>query len=233
MILWTAFYLAEKVIICYITLHYHYRRSDSVLEQTRDVHRALDTLYQYSVKCYPMHDPNFRDDDLIIRNSKGDLDPSSRIRVSSYFSRLGIDGYKIMTAVWGNTISDDSHSHWLRPGSAHAIIERAWTNPIGASAVARRVWLPLVPSGGTVLRERDIVTALGRERRAEALRLWQAIDVDNTGELQLSDFEGLVTQTGKTHHHIYKTFANLDHCLNTLDWLMLGIIAVVMIYFIG
>lgn len=154
------------------------------------------------------------------------------MRLSSYLARLGLDGYKFVS-LFGNFISDDSDSHWLRPGSSYATIERAWANPTAAAALARRIWLSLVPRGKYGLSENDIIEILGPNRATEAKSLFKAIDANDSGHIPLDDFVGMVTEAGQKKHNIFKTIADMDHCINTLDWLFLLIIATVMIFFIS
>ncbi|KAL6903882.1 Mechanosensitive ion channel domain-containing protein [Trichoderma evansii] len=229
--LWTAFYLIEKVAISYITIHYHYRRTGTTLERTKDIQQALIILYEASIYLHRADDHTFAEEDAIIRNAKGDLKSSARVRLSSYLARLGLDGYKFVS-LFGNFVSDDSDSHWLRPGSSYATIERAWANPTAAAALARRIWLSLVPRGKYGLSENDIIEILGPNRATEAKSLFKVIDADDSGYIPLDDFVGMVSEAGQKKHNIFKTIADMDHCINTLDWLLLLIIAVVMIFFI-
>lgn len=227
-----AFYLIEKLAISYIAIHYHYRRTSTTLERTKDIQQSLIILYEASVYLHKVGDHTFAEEDAIIRNAKGDMKPSGRMRLSSYLARLGLDGYKFVS-LFGDLISDDSDSHWLRPGSSYATVERAWANPTTAAALARRIWLSLVPRGKYGLAENDVVDVLGPSRVTEAKSLFKAIDANDSGYIPLDDFVGMVTEAGQKKHNIFKTIADMDHCINTLDWLFLLIIAVVMIFFIS
>lgn len=227
-----AFYLIEKVAISYIAVHYHYRRASSTLERAKNIQNALITLYEASVYLHPANGGNFTEEDDIIRNAKGEMKASARVRVSSYLARLGLDGYKFVS-LFGNFISDDPNAHWLRPGSSYAIIERAWANPTAAAALAKRIWLSLVPRGKYQLTENDITEVLGLDRAAEAKTIFNTLDKNDTGEISLDDFVGMVTEAGKKKHNVFRTIADMDHCINTLDWFCLLIIAAVMVFFIS
>lgn len=227
-----AFYLIEKVAISYIAIHYHYRRTGTTLERTKNIQQALIILYEASLYLQKVGDHTFSEEDALIRNAKGDMKPSARVRLSSYFARLGLDSYKFVS-LFGNFISDGSDSHWLRPGSSYATVERAWANPTAAAALARRIWLSLVPRGQYGLAEGDIIEILGPNRATEAKSLFKTIDANDSGYISLDDFVGMVTEAGQQKHNIFKTIADMDHCINTLDWLLLLIIAAVMIFFIS
>ncbi|KAF9869892.1 mechanosensitive ion channel [Colletotrichum karsti] len=229
--LWISFYFIEKLFISYITIHYHYRGDNVKLTRTKDLHNALITLYEASVYLHPPHRALFAQEDMLIRNAKGDVQSSGRTRVSSYLARMGIDGYK-MTSLFGNFISDEPNAHWLRPASSYAVIERAWANPTSATALARRIWLPLVAEGKSGLTVNDIIDVLGPYRRDEAIKIFKTLNENNSPDIRIEEFIGIVTEAGRTRQNIYRNMTNMDHCINTFDWFLLLIIAAVMIFFI-
>ncbi|KAK2764100.1 serine threonine protein kinase [Colletotrichum kahawae] len=231
LILWVCFYFIEKIFITYITIHYHYRGDNVKLNRTRELQNALITLYDASVYLHPPHRTLFAREDMLIRNAKGDAHASGRTRVSSYLARIGIDGYK-MTSLFGNFISDDPNAHWLRPAGTYAVIERAWASPVSAEALARRIWLPLVAEGKSGLTVNDIIDVLGPYRKEEAFRIFKTLNENNSPDIRIGEFVGIVTEGGKTRHNIYRNMTNMDHCINTFDWFLLLILAAVMIFFI-
>ncbi|KAK2058302.1 putative serine/threonine-protein kinase [Colletotrichum caudatum] len=229
--LWVCFYFLEKLFISYITIHYHYRADNVKLNRTKDLQNALITLYDASVFLHPPHRETFAEEDMLIRNAKGDADGSGRVRVSSYLARLGIDGYK-MTSLFGNFISAEPNAHWLRPASTYAVIERAWANPVSAAALARRIWLSLVAQGEPGLTVDDIIEVLGPYRRDEAVGVFKTINENNSPDIRIEEFVGMVTEGGKTRHDIYRNMDSMDHCINTFDWFCVLILAAVMTFFI-
>ncbi|KAF6835033.1 serine threonine protein kinase [Colletotrichum plurivorum] len=229
--LWVSFYLIEKLLISYLTIHYHYRGDNVKLARTKDLQNALIALYDASIYLSSPHRGAFSEEDKLIRNAKGDKHASNRIRVSSYLARLGLDGYKA-TSLFGNFISDESNAHWLRPASSYSVIERAWANPTSAAALARRIWLSLVAEGNQGLTANDIVEVLGPHRRDEAIAIFRTLNENNSPDIRIEEFVGIVTEGGATRHSIYRNMVNMDHCLNTFDWFCLLILASVMIFFI-
>ncbi|KAK1976089.1 putative serine/threonine-protein kinase [Colletotrichum cereale] len=229
--LWVCFYFLEKLFISYITIHYHYRADNVKLKRTKDLQNALITLYDASVSLHPAHRGIFAEEDMLIRNAKGDAQASGRARVSSYLARLGIDGYK-MTSLFGNFISAEPNAHWLRPASTYAVIERAWASPASAAALARRIWLSLVAQGRPGLTVDDIIEVLGRYRGDEAVTIFQTFNENNSPDIRIEEFVGMVTEGGKTRHDIYRNMDSMDHCINTFDWFCLLLLAAVMIFFI-
>ncbi|GKT44874.1 mechanosensitive ion channel protein Msy1 [Colletotrichum spaethianum] len=229
--LWVCFYLLEKVMICYIAIHYHYRGNNVKLTRTKDLQNALITLYDASVFLHPPHGGLFAKEDMVIANAKGEANPSGRVRVSSYLARLGIDGYK-MTSLFGNFISAEPNAHWLRPASTYSVIERCWASPVSAAALARRIWLSLVAKDRTGLTVDDIIEVLGPHRKDEATRILKTLNENNSPDIRIEEFTGIVTEGGKSRHDIYRNMNNMDHCINTFDWFCLLILAAVMTFFI-
>lgn len=232
LILWVALYVLEKLMISYLAVHYHYRRSDAVLQGSKDVHKALVVLYEASLYLHPEHGSAFAAEDSIIRNAKGDMQASTRRRLSTYLARLGIDGYKLVS-LFGNFISAAPEAHWLRPGSSYSVIDRAWVNPAAAEAIAKRVWKSFVTVQSGQLRKEDIVEVLGSAREKEASTLFSVLNENDRKEIPLRDFIGIVVEKGRIRHNAYRTIADLDHCINTFDWICLLAIAGVMTFFIG
>jgi hypothetical protein len=143
-----------------------------------------------------------------------------------------MDTYKVASA-FGNFVSDSPDAHWMRPTSAYAIIDRSWSDETAATALATRIWKSLVSSDKTGLTKKDVADVLGLGRADMAESVFKTIDENETGEIPLRDFVGLVKETGATRRKIYRGIVDMDHCVNTFDWLCLIIIAFVMAFFIG
>jgi small-conductance mechanosensitive channel len=229
--LWVWFYFAEKLGILYITIHYHSRSDLGRISKSKDMHNALMALYEASTYLYPVGTPEFAEEDIIIGNATGQEHGEYRVRATRYLSRLGIDTYA-MTSFFGNFMSGDPRSHWLRPASTYAIVERATANPKSAAALGRRIWMSLVPVGKEVLTAQDIAEVLGPFRKEEATKYFTILDEGEIGDIRLDEMEWTVAEAGRTRHNIYKSMHAADHCINTFDWVMLAALAAVMIYFI-
>ncbi len=229
--LWVWFYFIEKLAILYITIHYHTRSDLGRIAHSKDTHNALMALYEASLYLYPVGTPEFADEDLIIGNATGQEHGEYRIRASRYLSRLGIDTYAL-TSFFGNFLSSDPDSHWLRPASSYAVIERAIANPKSAAALGRRIWMSLVSVGKETLVAQDIVEVLGPFRKEEAEGYFKTLDEGSLGDIRLDEMEWTVAEAGRVRHNIYRSMHAADHCINTFDWVLLSSLAAVMVYFI-
>ncbi|KAL2133492.1 hypothetical protein VTI74DRAFT_2257 [Chaetomium olivicolor] len=229
--LWVWFYFVEKIVILYITIHYHNRSDLGRITRSKDMQNALMALYEASTYLYPVGAPEFVEEDMMISNATGSEHGEYRIRATRYLSRLGIDTYGL-TTFFGNFMQSDPDSHWLRPASSYAVVERAIANTKSAAALARRIWMSLVPLGKETLTAQDIAEVLGPFRKEEATEYFKTLDEGEIGDIRLEEMEWTVAEAGRIRHNIYKGMHQADHCINTFDWVMLACLAAVMIYFI-
>ncbi|KAK0710046.1 hypothetical protein B0T26DRAFT_653339 [Lasiosphaeria miniovina] len=230
-LLWAGFYVVEKIIILYITIHYHFRSDLKRISHSKDTQNALMALYEASTYLYPVGTPEFADEDVMIGNATGAEHGEYRVRVTRYLARLGIDSYA-MTSFFGNFLSSDGKSHWLRPASSYAIVERAVANPKSAAALARRIWMSMVPLGKDVLTAQDIAEVLGPFRKDDAAAYFKALDQGDMGDIRLDEMEWAVVEAGKVRNAIYRSMHASEHNINTFDWIGCGFLATIMTIFI-
>ena len=229
--LWTAFYFVEKIVIMYISIHYHYRSNLVRISHSKDVQNTLMALYETSTYLYPVGTTEFADEDMLIRNASGVARDERRTRATSYLSRMGVDTYG-MTSVFGNFLSANAKSHWFQPGSTYATVERAIANPKSAAALARRIWMSLVELGKEGLTAEDIAEVFGPFRKEEAEAHFKILDENESGDLRLDEMIYTVIEAGQIRHSIYQSMNDIDHCLNTLDWVGLAFLSIIMVFFI-
>lgn len=188
-------------------------------------------LYEASLYLYPIGTPEFVNEDTIIGNATGSEHGEHRVRATRYLSRLGIDTYAL-TSFFGNFLSSDPSPHWLRPASAYATVERAMANSKSAAALAKRIWMSMVPAGKDSLSASDIAEVLGPFRKEDAETYFKSLDQNELGDVRLDELEWTVAESGKVRNAIYRSMHNADHCINTLDWILLLLVGAVMMLFI-
>ncbi|KAM7208365.1 Mechanosensitive ion channel protein 8 [Naviculisporaceae sp. PSN 640] len=229
--LWTGFYVLEKIVILYITIHYHFRSDMGRIGHSKDMQNALMALYEASVYLYPVGCPEFEEEDALINNAMGSEHGEHRLHASRYLARLGVDTYAL-TSFFGNFLQRDPQRHWLRPATTYAIVERAIANPKSAAALGRRIWMSFVVVGKDKLTAQDISEVLGPFRKAEAEGYFKILDENEAGDIQLDEMEWTVAEAGRVRNNIYRSMHNADHCINTFDWVCLAMIAFIMVFFI-
>ena len=222
--LWGGTYLGIKIMVLYISLHYHYRTDQRRISKTKDMHAALVTLYEASLYLYPDGHRNFTVEDHIIRNTtaSGDRGPVK------YLHRIGAEADK----AFGKFSNDNPNSHWFKPNAPYAVVERALTQPKSAAALAKRIWTSLVIRGAGGLTAEDIAEVLGPYRREEAQTCFKALDENESGDIRLNEMVWTVIEVGRVRKAIFQGLIDIDHCINTFEWICITLIAAVMIVFI-
>ena len=83
-----------------------------------------------------------------------------------------------------------------------------------------------------VMRVDAIVGALGSFRRKEAVDYFKTLDENESNDVRLEEMVWTVVEAGRVRRAIYRGMADMDHCLNTLEWVTLIFIGLIMAFFI-
>lgn len=229
-IFWVVGYNLEKVGILYISIHYHYRADQTRNTHSKQMHKSLVTLYEASVYLHPVDGPAFAIEDAAIRGSRTIVagGEPSHLTAGKFLGRLGF-GKRGIARFFG---SFDEASHWLNPHSSYGVVERALSHPKSASALATRIWRSIALSSNEVMTAEDVAEVLGPYRREEALECFKVLDENESKDIRHDEFVWTVIEAGRVRGAIYDSMAAIHHCINTLDWIALITLAVVMIFFI-
>ena len=229
--LWAFVYLLEKVILLYVSVHYHYRSDFERIKRSKAMQTALSTLYEASLQLYPAYREPFVTEDYIIRHSAGfeETDPSSG--ASKFLRKLGMAGDKI-TDIMGGVLNSGSQSHWFKPDVPYAIVGHALEHPISAAALATRIWQSLVSEGSDRLTVDDLAEVLGPHKREDAEKFFKVLDENENKDIELDELVMTVVELGRIRHAIYQGMDDINHAINTFDWIALAAIAFSMIFFI-
>jgi hypothetical protein len=227
---WTVFFLVEKCLIIYMSIHYHYRRERDRITHSKEMHTALATLYEASVSTYPVHNKLFAIEDHLIHSpdSKLSMTPSHAEKASKFLERVGFGSAKKKT-FFGDIHYEKKHTHWVDFGSPYVIVERALQDSRSAAALATRIWKSFVAEGEDKLKADDIAELLGPFRKEEAQTLFQTIDENESKDLTLEELVWTIVEVGRARRAIYQGMEQMDHCLNTFDWILQLMLAIVMI----
>ncbi|MCJ1474188.1 hypothetical protein MMC13_002846 [Lambiella insularis] len=186
--------------------------------------RALAVLYEASVYLYPTFRGPFTAEDAVIRDSTSAGKATIRTHVEEFLQKIGL--------VVGNVVGSDETSHWFRPDSTYAIVSRALDHPRSAAALATRVWLSIVAEGKDALTVNDIAEVLGPHRREEAEECFKALDENDNKDIRLKEMTLSVIDTGRSRQTVYKGINEINHTINTFDWITVAAVDFIMIFFI-
>lgn len=109
------------------------------------------------------------------------------------------------------------------------IVDHALEDQRSTAALAKRIWLSLVPEGQEVMSLRDVVEVLGVHRRIEAEEAFRNLDKNENGDINLNEMVLMALETGRTRRDVYQGMTDINRAISVLDWLfrMLIMMAVV------
>jgi Ca2+-binding EF-hand superfamily protein len=96
----------------------------------------------------------------------------------------------------------------------------------------------LVSKETNTLTLQNIRTALSNDLNADvdidklAKAIFELLDENENGNIQFEEFASLTVGVGKARRNTYKALSDVNHSLNTFDWVLCIILAVAMIFFI-
>ena len=192
LLLWAVFFFFEKMMLLYVSIHYHYRSDGNRIEHSKRLRAALVTMYEASTAIYPAFQEPFKIEDGLIAGQVKD--------------RL----------------------HYFRSKSTSKIVDHALEDPRASAALAKRIWMSLVPEGRDVMTVDDLVEVIKSHRRAEAEECFRALDENQNGDLTLNEMVLTVIETGRARRSIYQGMTDINRAIAALDWICCVVIAIVM-----
>ena len=227
LLMWVLMYLAVKIVVIYISVHYHYRSDGDRIEKSKNIMNALSALYETSIYLDPIYSKRFQTEDLIIRNASLSGN-GKRQEAAKFFQRIGGISTKAIS-MFGNAIGSEGKSHWFKAASTYATIERALGSPKSAAALAQRIWTSIASEGKDVLTADDIAEALGPHRKEDAKQIFDILDENENGDIQLDEMVQLLVEASKNRSGIYQGMVDINHAINTFEWVLLILIGVIVI----
>ncbi|MCJ1355477.1 MAG: hypothetical protein MMC33_005469 [Icmadophila ericetorum] len=203
LIVWAVIYFLEKIVMLFIAIHYHYRADGSRIEKSKRIRKALAKLYDASTSVYPFLQGPFTSEDAIIRQSK-----RSRGLNGTF---LAGRGYKNMPS--------------------NLIVDHALEESKSSAALARRIWLSLVPEGRETLEVRDLIEVFGPCRKGDAEEVFAVIDENENGDVTLNEMILTVVDVGRTRTAVYQGMTDINRAINVLDWICCLLIFVAIVIY--
>ena len=228
---WIIAYFLERILILYISIHYHYRSDRGKIMHGKKMEAALCSLYDASTYLNRPYSKAMADEDLLIHSHHVSGRGGKRKEAAKLLQRIGVTADRAVTFT-GRAIGSDKDSHFWKASSTYATIEYALEDTASAEALAKRIWKSLVAEGRDALTANDIAEVFGPHRREEAEQCFNILDENENGDIRLSEFVPTVVDLGRRRHATYRSMQDIDHAIMTFDWVVLLIIAVLMIYFI-
>jgi hypothetical protein len=201
LIIWAVLFFFEKMVMLYISIHYHYRADGVRIEEAKCRRNALVTLYDASISLYPAFHTSFRSEDSIIRDEAAG--GKGAVKFLSKFKSAG----------------------------SKVIVDHALESQRASAALAKRIWRSLVPEGRNILTAHDIAEVLGTHRTAEAENAFKILDKNENGDITLSEMVLTVLETSRSRRMVYQGMTDINQAINTLDWICCLLILMTVTFF--
>lgn len=231
----SAIVLGEKILMQLISVNYHSQQFRDKIKDIKATVRAIDLLYESSLRQIPDRSEETLDEDYDIHDTtnvqqmlkENAADRSTR----RIFGGLHFFGQKLVSAL-GYMASDLTGSQILRPTATHAIVDAALERRAGAEALARRIFKCLVAEGRKAICPNVLAEVFGFGSEKEAAWIFAQLDRDGNGNVSMEEMVMLVTGISRQRKDIWKSACNIRDAIRTLDRVLSVIVlaVVIMIY---
>ncbi|KAJ5907451.1 hypothetical protein N7495_000133 [Penicillium taxi] len=219
-------YLCEKATIQLISISYHRKQFDAKIKESKHNVYLVGLLFEASRNMFPMHCPEFADEDAEIEDSilvqeikkskRSSMMPLRMVRkVGANVGRIGDK----VSNVFGKTVFNQNANHTM-------VIE-ALERKRCAAAMARRIWMSFVVEGRESLFMDDIVEVLGPDHEEDAEECFNRLDKDGNGDISLDEMILTVTEFGRMRQSLNHSMHDVDQAINVLDNLLLCVAGIV------
>ena len=186
----------------------HGRQYKDKIRDIKMTSRAIDVLYEASLKRYHDHHPDFLEEDYDIHDltnvQKFLKRYSADKRTMRIFGNIHYYGER-MVSIFSRMASDVIGTQVFRPTATHSIGGSALERKAGAEALAHRIFNCLVQPGNSVISEKDIIAKLGEGSEAQASFIFAQLDRDHNGEITLEEMILLVIGIARTRKDMWKS----------------------------
>lgn len=231
----SAIVLGEKILMQLISVNYHSQQFRDKLKDIKATVRAIDLLYESSLRQIPDRSEETLDEDYDIHDTtnvqhllkENAADRSTR----RIFGGLHYFGQKLVSAL-GYMASDLTGSQILKPTATHAIVDAALQRNAGAEALARRIFKCLTAEGRKAICPNVLAEVFGFGSDKEAAWIFAQLDRDGNGSVSMDEMVLLVTSISRQRKDIWKSASNIRDAIRTLDRVLSVIVlaVVIMIY---
>ena len=111
------------------------------------------------------------------------------------------------------------------------IVDHALEDQRSSAAMAKRIWMSLVPEGRDTLTAQDVIEVLGTHRRVEAEEAFANLDKNENGDINLNEMVLIVLETGRTRRVVYQGMTDINRAINVLDWMFRALITMAVVIF--
>ena len=229
-------WLAEKLLVQLISLKYHSRSQEEKIKTVKKTQKAIELLYDASLRRYPPYHPDVIALDVEINDSNGVQKmlgvPSSNHRARKVAHSMKKVADKFSSA-FHRIASDITGQEVSERTGAHAIMEGAIDRPEGAESLAHRIFKALAPTGSQEITEDRLAIELGTGREDEAHWIFSQLDQDGNGDVTLAEMLLLVNNLRTQRRNLWKSAMDIQDAVKVLDNVLSFIVFVIVVLFYG
>jgi len=234
-------FLAQKVIIQIVSVDYHRRQFAHRIQANKDNVKFLAQLYEVSRNMFPEFG-EFAEEDFIIHQGLAGALKIPKMRNSGTTTPmrhiLGNLNYvqDKVTSTFGNIAQEvTGNKNVFNPTSPYATVLEALQRKKSAEALAKRMWMSLVPAGQSALTLDDLKEVMGGNLEIQAMECFQSLDRDQNGDVSLDEMILHVVHTRNERFAVAKSMQDVDNAISALDNVLafISFILVVLVFVIA
>lgn len=208
-------FLAQKVIIQIVSVDYHRRQFAHRIQANKDNVKFLAQLYEVSRNMFPEFG-EFAEEDFIIHQGLAGALKIPKMRNSGTTTPmrhiLGNLNYvqDKVTSTFGNIAQEvTGNKNVFNPNSPYATVLEALQRKKSAEALAKRMWMSLVPAGQSALTLDDLKEVMGGNLEIQAMECFQSLDRDQNGDVSLDEMILHVVHTRNERFAVAKSMQDV------------------------
>ena len=229
-------WLAEKLLVQLISLKYHSRSQEERIKTIKKSQKAIELLYDASLRRYPDYHPEVIALDAEIHDSNG-VEKMLGVKSSNHRAQRVAHKLRLVADKFSNAFhriaSDIAGQEVSERTGAHAIIEGAIDREEGAEALAHRIFAALAPAKSKDITEMDLVNQLGSGREDEAHWIFSQLDQDGNGDINLEEMVLFVKNLRTQRKNLWRSAMDIQDAVKVLDNVLSFIVFVIVVLFYG
>ncbi|KAK9355640.1 Mechanosensitive ion channel-domain-containing protein [Lipomyces doorenjongii] len=221
--------IVERFLIQLISVNYHRKQFAIRIKQYKRNIYLITKLFDISRALFPLYCPEFVEEDyLMLAGIASELvtpggGQSTTMKIIGNIGRVG-DRF---TAAIGNVAHElTGNNRILSPQSSKAIVTAALERRVASEAMAKRIWMSLVPEDKAELDLddlREVVSAHldehgdANESSEFAEECMAMLDRDGNGDVSLDEIVFVFLELGREKKSVSRSMHDVDNAINVLN----------------
>ncbi|KAK9428444.1 Mechanosensitive ion channel-domain-containing protein [Lipomyces doorenjongii] len=221
--------IVERFLIQLISVNYHRKQFAIRIKQYKRNIYLITKLFDISRALFPLYCPEFVEEDyLMLAGIASELvtpggGQSTTMKIIGNIGRVG-DRF---TAAIGNVAHElTGNNRILSPQSSKAIVTAALERRVASEAMAKRIWMSLVPEDKAELDLddlREVVSAHldehgdANDSSEFAEECMAMLDRDGNGDVSLDEIVFVFLELGREKKSVSRSMHDVDNAINVLN----------------